>query len=78
MKVKRSREGGFCVTSSFWVLFCDGSFFYPPFYVSSKPIKFFFITMNLVLIYKLSTIENFYQKVSNFATILIFLGFCLS
>ncbi len=26
-KVKRPREGGFCVTFSFWVLFCGWSFF---------------------------------------------------
>jgi len=40
MKVKRPREGRFCVTFYFWVLFCVGSFFF--LYVSIKPRKFFF------------------------------------
>ncbi len=52
-----------------WVLFFS-------FYVSFKPRKFFFITENLVITYKLSTIEGFYYKVNDFATILGFLGFC--
>jgi hypothetical protein len=29
MKVKKPREGEFCVTFSFWVLFCGGFFFFP-------------------------------------------------
>jgi len=37
-----------------------------------------FITKNLVLIFKLSTIENFYYIERDFVTILIFLGFCHS
>jgi hypothetical protein len=53
-KVKRLKEGGFCVFcfSFFWVLFCGGSFFY----VFVKPRKFF-ITKNLIITYKLSTVE---------------------
>jgi hypothetical protein len=62
-KVKKLREGGFCV-------FC---FFF--FNVFIKP-KFFFITNNLVITYKLSTIEGFYYKERVFATILVFIGFC--
>jgi hypothetical protein len=37
MKVKRPREGGFCATFSFWVLFYGGSFF--SFYIFVKPRK---------------------------------------
>ncbi len=37
-------------------------------YVFVKPIKKF-ITKNLVITYKLSTIEGFYDKVSNFANL---------
>ncbi len=69
MKVKRPREGGFCVTFSFWVLFCDGSFF--PLCLC-EPRKFFFLTKNLVIIYKLSTIKGFYHKVTNFSMVLVF------
>jgi hypothetical protein len=47
-KVKRSKEGGFCVTFSFSVLFCDRSFFF--LYIFNKPI-IFFITKNLVINY---------------------------
>jgi len=52
-----------------------GSFF--SLYVSIKPKKKF-ITKNLAITYKLSTIESFYHKVSNFAMGLIFLNFCHS
>ncbi len=45
------------------------------FNVFIKLIKFF-ITKNLVIIYKLSKIEIFYYKERHFATILVFLGFC--
>jgi hypothetical protein len=75
MNVKRPKEGGFYVTFSFWVLFCGGSFFF--LYVSIK-LKKFFITKNLVITYKLSTINGFYHKVSDFSTILVFLNFCYS
>jgi len=51
-KVKRPWKGGFCVFP--WVLFCGGSFFY----IFVKPINFF-ITKNLGIIYKLSTIREF-------------------
>jgi len=74
--VKSPREGGVCVIYFFlWVLLC-GRFFFP-LYVSIKPKKFF-ITKNLIITYKLSTIEGFYHKVSNFAMGLIFLNFCHS
>jgi hypothetical protein len=47
-KVKRLREGGFCVFCFFLnVLFCCGSFFY----IFVKPKKFL-ITKNLVITYK--------------------------
>jgi hypothetical protein len=39
MKVKRQREGGFCVTLFFWVLFNGGSFF--SHYIFVKPRIFF-------------------------------------
>ncbi len=52
-KVKRPKEGGFCVTFSFWVLFCGGSFFSFTFMSSTKS---FFITKNLIITHKLSTI----------------------
>jgi len=53
-KVKRLKEGGFCVFcfSLIWVLFCGGSFFFT--FLSSP--KSFFITRNLIITYKLSTI----------------------
>ncbi len=73
-KVKRPREGGLCVTFSFWVLFCGRCFF--TFYVFIKPVKFFFITKKLVITYKLNTIKGFYHKVTNFAMVLVFLFFC--
>jgi hypothetical protein len=72
-KVKRPKEGGICVILFyFWVLFC-GRFFFP-LYVSIK-LKKFFIIKNLIITYKLSTIEGFYHKVNDFATGLIFLNF---
>jgi hypothetical protein len=37
-KVKRLREGGFCVLCFFFLKFCGGSFF---FYIFVKPKKFF-------------------------------------
>jgi hypothetical protein len=36
----------------------------------------FYICKNLVIIFKLSTIEIFYYKERDFATILVFLGSC--
>jgi hypothetical protein len=36
------------------------------------------ITKNLVITYKLSTIESFYYKEKNFIITLVFLGFCHS
>jgi hypothetical protein len=35
-----------------------------------------FITNNLIIIYKLSTIESLYYKEKVFTTILVFLDFC--
>jgi len=40
-----------------------------------KPSKFFIIK-NWVITYKLSTIKGLYYKERDFATILVFLGFC--
>jgi len=74
-KVKTPREGAFCVTFFFGFCFVAGHFF--PFYVYVKPIKFF-VTKNLVIIYKLSTIEGFYHKVNDFSTILVLNFFCHS
>jgi hypothetical protein len=47
------------------------------FYAFLKLVKFF-VTNNLVITYKLSTIESFYYKEKDFTTILVFLGFCHS
>jgi hypothetical protein len=46
-------------------------------YIYVKSIKFF-ITKNVVIAYKLSTIEGFYHKVSDFALVVVFLNFCHS
>ncbi len=59
-KVKRLKEDRFCIFLYFFfvsALFCGGSFFY-------AFIKFrkFFITKNLVVIYKLSRTKSFYYK----------------
>ncbi len=67
MKVKKLKEGGFCIFVFlgfvlWWVFF----------------LKSFFITKKLVITYKLNTIKGFYYKSRNFATILIFLDFCHS
>jgi hypothetical protein len=67
-KVKRLKEDMFCV---FLVFFCDGSFFY-----AFIKLFFFFITKNLIIIFKLSTIESLYYIKKYFTTILVFLGFC--
>ncbi len=73
MKVKRPREGGFCVT--FFLGFCFMMVFSFPlrFY---QAYKVFLITKNLVITYKLSTIKGFYHKMNDFSTIMVFLGFC--
>jgi hypothetical protein len=47
------------------------------FYVYVKPKKFF-ITKNLVITYKLSTIDDFYHKVKDFAMVLVFLSSCFN
>jgi len=46
------------------------------FFYAFVKIKFFFITKNLILIFKLNTIESFYYIKKDFATILVFLGSC--
>ncbi len=61
MKVKRPREGGFCVIF-FGFCFVVGPFF--SLYISIKP-KTFFFTKNLVITYKLSTMKGFYHKMTN-------------
>jgi hypothetical protein len=71
MKVKRPREGGFCVIK----LFCGGSFFFPLHFYQAPKI---FITKNLVITYKLSIIKGFCHKLRDFVTILVFLSFCHS
>ncbi len=63
----------FCVFFLFGFCFVVGPFFN----AFVKPRKFF-ITKNLVITYKLSTMESFYYKERNFTTILVFLGFCHS
>jgi hypothetical protein len=55
-------------------LFGGGSFF---FYTFIKPRKKI-ITKNLIITYKISTIQSFYYKEKDFVTILVFLGFCHS
>jgi hypothetical protein len=64
-KVKMSREDGFYVFFAFLLLGCyGGSFFINAF------IKFikFFIIKNLIIIYKLCTIQSFYYKERDFVT----------
>ncbi len=77
-KVKRLREDRFCIFSFCFsfilVLFCGGSFFY----TLSSNLESFFISKNLVIIFKLNTIKNFYYIQKDFATILVFLGSCHS
>ncbi len=53
-----------------------GLFFFIFFFIKflSSP-KQKFITKNLVITYKLSTIESFYHKVNNFVMVLVFLSF---
>ncbi len=46
-------------------------------YISIKPKKKF-IAKNLVVTYKLSTIEDFCHKLKDFITVLVFLSFCHS
>ncbi len=66
-------KGGWVLCDVFWILFCGGSFFF--LYISIKPKKFF-ITKNLVITYKLNTIEGFCHKVRDFIMVLVFLSFC--
>jgi len=51
-----------------WVLY---------FYAFIK-LRNFFISKNLIIIFKLSTIENFYYIEKDFDIILVFLSFCHS
>jgi hypothetical protein len=41
-------------------------------------LRNFIVTKNIVIIYKLSTIEKNYYKERNSTTILVFIGFCHS
>jgi hypothetical protein len=68
-KVKRLKEDGFCAFcfSFVWVLFCDGFFYY-----AFVKFRKFFISKNLVIIYKLSKMDNFYYNEKDFVTILVF------
>jgi hypothetical protein len=52
-------------------LFCGGSFFYAFIKLRKKIYE-----QKSCHYYKLSTIKSFYYKEKNFATILVFLGFC--
>jgi len=75
-KVKKKRENRFYVFFAFLLFgfcFMVGPFFYN----FIKPRKFF-ISKNLVIIFKLSTIKSLYYTYKNFATILVFLGSCHS
>ncbi len=71
-KVKRPMEGGFCVIFSFWVLFCDESSFFSLCFFQTQNVFSILITKKLVITYKLSTIEGFYRKMNDFATVLVF------
>jgi hypothetical protein len=58
IKVKRPREDRFCIFLLFFLskfCFVVGCFFY-----ALIKFRIFFITNNVVLIFKLSTIESFY------------------
>jgi hypothetical protein len=50
-----------------------GPFFFPLCFCQAQ--KVFFITKNLVITYKLNTIEGFYHKVNNFAMVLVLIFF---
>jgi hypothetical protein len=75
-KVKRLREDKFCVFFAF-LLFGFCFMVGPFFYTFVKPRKKF-ISKNLIIIFKLRTIESFYYTQKDFATILVFLGSCCS
>ncbi len=73
MKVKRPREGGFCVTLFF--RFCSVMCPFPFTFLSSPQI--FLIPKNLVITFKISTIEGFYHKVNYFSIVLVFFSFVI-
>jgi len=58
-KVKRLREGRFCVFLFFFFLF-GFCFVVGHIYYAFVKLKKFFITKNLVIIFKLNTIKSFY------------------
>ncbi len=47
-------------------------------FLSNPEFSFLFITKNLIITYKLSTIEGFYHKMSDSIVVLVFLSFCHS
>jgi hypothetical protein len=55
-----------------WWVFFSFSFFPLHFYQAQNV---FFITKNIVITHKLSTIEGFYHKMNNFVMVLVFLIF---
>ncbi len=69
-KVKRPREDRFCFLAFLLSEFC---FVVGLFFNAFVKLRKFFITKNLVLIFKLSTIKSFYYRKKDFAAILGFL-----
>ncbi len=68
-KVFRLKVDRFYVSFCFsfvLVLFCSGSFFY-----TLDKLKKFFISKNLVIIFKLNTIKSLYYTKRDFTTILV-------
>ncbi len=77
MKVKRRREGEFCVTLFFWVLFCGESFvfvFLSFTFLSSRKSSFYHQESNYYLQIKHN--RKFLHKVNNFVMDLVFFSFC--
>jgi hypothetical protein len=68
-KVKRLKEDGFCAFAFLLFRFCFVIGF--SFYVFVK-LKKKIIPKNLVIIYKLRKMDNFYYNEKNFVTILVF------
>jgi hypothetical protein len=72
-KVKRPRENRFYV---FLLFFCSGFVLWSFFFYALVKLRKFFITKNLVLIFRLSTIESFYYTNRDFTIILVFFCSC--
>ncbi len=68
-KVKRLREDRFCLFAFLLFRFC---FVVGLFFNVFFKLKKFFITKNLVIIFKIITIKSFYNTYGNFAIILVF------